>query len=422
MACLTIERVMDELAERVGVDRLEIRRRNLVTQFPHRNPVGLVFDSGDYVGSLDLLARVTRWAKREREYERDRRRGVLRGIGIAFAVEHSAYGPQSLGSRNLEITPGYDTATIRVEPDGRVKVAVGLHSHGQGQKTTMAQIVADELGIDPQQIEVVFGDTDVVPYGHGTWASRSTVYCGGAAILAAGEIREKVLALAAAMLEAAPEDLVLEDGSIHVRGSAGRAVSFAEVARRAHFEPHLLPEGVEPGLESTRRYQAPDPGSFSSAVHAAEVEVDPETGRIAVLRYFVVEDCGRVINPIVVEGQVHGGVAQGIGGAVLEHLVYDETGQLLTTSLLDYLVPTSAELPPIEVHHLETPSPYTLGGWKGMGEGGAINAPAAIVSAVNDALRGHGVKANHTPLTPQWVREALSRSPRESRSASRAAR
>ena len=305
------------------------------------------------------------------------------------------------------LTLGYDTASLRVEPDGKLRLAVGLHSHGQGPETTMAQIGADELGVDPSDVEVVFGDTAVVPYGNGTWASRSTVYCGGAAVLAARDIREKALELAADMLEASPGDLEIAGGTISVRGTPGRGVPFADVARRAGHEPHLLPDGVEPGLESTRRYSAPDPGSFSSAMHAAVVEVDPDTGNVEVLRYAVVEDCGTVINPTIVEGQVHGGVAQGIGGALSEHLAYDESGQLITASFMDYLLPTAAEIPPIEVRHLESPSPHTIGGWKGMGEGGSINAPAAVVSAVNDALGPLGVTANHTPLDPSWVRSAI---------------
>ena len=408
MACLTMERLMDEAASRLRLDRLEIRRRNLVLKFPHETPTGLVFESGDYQRSIELLDDAIGWKHESRRdgggHPAPRR---LRGVGVACAVEHSAYGPRSLGSRNHELTLGYDTASLRVEPDGKLRLAVGLHSHGQGQETTMAQIVADEMGVDPSDVGVVFGDTAVVPYGNGTWASRSTVYCGGAAILAARDVRDKTMELAADMLEASPHDLELAGGVISVRGTPGRGVSLGQVARRAAHEPHLLPEGAEPGLESTRRYSAPDPGSFSSAMHAAVVEVDPETGEVEVLRYVVVEDCGTVINPTIVEGQVHGGVAQGIGGALSEHLAYDESGQLVTANFMDYLLPTAAEVPPIEVRHVESPSPHTLGGWKGMGEGGSINAPAAVVSAVNDALSPLGVTANHTPLDPAWVRNAI---------------
>ena len=309
-----------------------------------------------------------------------------------------------MGSRNLgTLIGGYDTASVRIEPDGNIRLAVGLHNQGQGHATTMAQIAADELGVAPGDVEVVYGDTAIVPYGMGTWASRSTVLSGGATILAATDVREQVLALAADMLEADRDDLELADGVLSPRGAPGSRVTLAEVAHRAHHEPHLLPDGLEPGLEATRRYLAPDPGSFSSAMHAAVVEVDIETGRVDVVRYVVAEDCGTIVNPMIVDGQVHGGVAQGIGGALYEHVVYDEAGQLTSGSLIDYLMPGSTELPPFEVIHLETPSPHTLGGFKGMGEGGAINAPAAIVAAVNDALSPFGVVANHTPLTPDWI-------------------
>jgi aerobic carbon-monoxide dehydrogenase large subunit len=416
MACLTMERLMDEIAARLDLDRTEIRRRNMVRSFPHETAAGLVFESGDYIRSLELLEEAIDWERTRTDDQRARTEGRLRGVGIACAVEHSAYGPQSLGSRNLEITPGYDSAALRVEPDGSVRVAVGSHNHGQGHQTTFAQIAADELGISPDAVDVVYGDTSAVPYGHGTWASRSTVYCGGATVLAARDVRAKALALAAEMLEANPDDLEILGGDIHVRGNPAGGVSLAAVARRANHEPHLLPEGTEAGLESTRRYEAPDPGSFSSTMHAAHVEVEPETGEVTILRYAVVEDCGTVINPTIVEGQVHGGVAQGIGGALYEHLVYDGAGQLLTTSLMDYLVPGATEVPPMDVVHLETPSPLTVGGWKGMGEGGSINAPAAVVSAVNDALAHLGVVANHTPLAPDWVAAEISRARRDERS------
>jgi carbon-monoxide dehydrogenase large subunit len=407
MACFSIERAMDALAARLDLDPLEIRRRNVVRKFPHTTAMGLRFESGDYVKSLELLRTHIGYEDVRAEQDALRASGRFVGVGIGCAVEHSSYGPRALGSRNHEITPGYDTSSVRVEADGKVRVAVGLHSHGQGQQTTMAQIASDELGVPFEDIEVVYGDTDVVPYGMGTWASRSTVYCGGATILAAREIKAKMVRLAAEMLEANPDDLEIVDGRIAPRGSRSRGVTVRDVARRALHEPHLLPPDEEPGLECTRRYTAPEPGSFSSAMHGAVVEVDPVTGGVRVLKYVVVEDCGRMVNPMLVEGQVHGGVAQGIGGALLEHLAYDEAGQLVSASLMDYLVPTCLEIPPIDVVHLESPSPNTLGGFKGMGEGGAINAPAAIVGAVNDALSPFGITANHTPVTPDWIAQAV---------------
>jgi aerobic carbon-monoxide dehydrogenase large subunit len=407
IACLTIERVMDELATRLGIDPLEVRRRNLVREFPHTTAAGLRFESGDYLRMVEMLEQAMDWPRLREENETQRERGCYRGVGAAFVVEQSAYGPQALGSRKLTLTAGYDTASLRFEPDGKLRVAVGLHNHGQGHETTIAQIAGQELGLAVADIEVIWGDTDKVPYGFGTWASRSTVACGGATILAARELRTKILSLAAEMLECNAEDLVLKDGAAQLRGSPSRRVELRDIARRAHHEPHLLAPGVEPGLEVTRRFSPPDPGSFSSALHAAHVDVDLSTGEIRVLRYVVVEDCGTIVNPMIVDGQVVGGVAQGLGGALYENLVYDGNGVLLTTSLMDYLLPGAPEIPNIEVLHLESPSPNVPGGFKGMGEGGAVPAPAAIVAAVNDALAQFGVVANHTPLTPEWVLGAV---------------
>jgi len=407
VACLGMERVMDELAARLDLDLLEIRRRNLVRDFPYATAAGLRLESGDYVGMLDVLEDAMDWKRLRAENEALRAQGVYRGLGVGLAVEQSAYGPKSLASRQMEATFGYDTASIRVEPDGRVRVAVGLHNHGQGHETTIAQIAASELGIDAGDIEVVWGDTETVPYGLGTWASRSTVCCGGATVLASRDIKAKVLRLAADMLEADPGDLELADGHIHVRGTASRNVAFRAVARRAAFEPDQLPEGEEPGLETTRRFMPPDPGTFASAAHAAHVELDSETGAVRILRYVVVEDCGTIVNPLIVDGQVHGGVAQGIGGALYEDLVYDDAGNLVAGSFMDYLVPTAAEIPDVDVCHLESPTPFVPGGFKGMGEGGAVNSPATVLSAVNDALRPLGVVANHTPITPDFVVAAL---------------
>jgi aerobic carbon-monoxide dehydrogenase large subunit len=407
IACLGMERAMDELAAQLGVDPLELRRRNLVREFPYTTAVGLRFESGDYVGMLDLLEDAVEWKRLRAENEELRARGIHRGLGVALAIEQSAYGAQALASRRLELTLAYDTAAVRVEPDGRVRVAVGLHNHGQGHETTIAQIAAAELGIDADDVEVVWGDTATVPYGMGTWASRSTVSSGGATVLASRDIKDKVRRLAADMLEADPGDLDVADGRVFVRGTPSRNVAFRAVAARAAHEPHALPEGEEPGLETIRRFVPPDPGSFASSAHAAHVELDAETGAVRILRYVVAEDCGTVVNPLIVEGQVQGGVAQGVGGALYEHLVYDEAGNLAAASFMDYLVPTAAELPAVDVRHLESPSPFVPGGFKGMGEGGAVNSPAAVVSAVNDALRPFGVTADHTPITPEWVLGAL---------------
>jgi carbon-monoxide dehydrogenase large subunit len=413
LACFAIESVMDELARRLDMDPLEVRRRNLVTSHPHETATGLRFESGDYPRMLDMLEDAMDWKRIRAEDAAARERGTFRGSGVAAFVEHSAYGAQAIGARELTMTPGYDSSSVRMEHDGTVRVAVGLHNHGQGHETTIAQIAAEELGIEPGAVEVVWGDTAVVPYGNGTWASRSTVTCGGATILAARDLRERIKQVAGHMLEIGPDDLQVADGRVAARGAPSRSVGVAEVARRAIHEPHLLPEGAEPGLHVTRQFMPPDPGTFSSAAHAARVEVDIETGGVRILRYVVVEDCGTVVNPMIVEGQVQGGVAQGAGGALSERLAYDEGGTLVTTSLMDYLMPLATDVPAIDVLHLESPSPDVPGGFKGMGEGGAIAAPVAIVGAINDALSPFGIVATHTPADPDWivraVREAGSR-------------
>ena len=403
MACFSMECVIDEVARRLRLDPLEVRRRNLVRELPYWTPGGFRLESGDYAGALDLLEEALDYAALRAEHERLRTQGRYRGIGLACSIEQTAHGGAFLGGKGLGIVAGYDSAALRVEPDGRVRVAVGLHSHGQGHETTIGQIAAETLGVPVDSVEVVFGDTAVVPYGMGTWASRSTVYCGGATILAARDVREQILAVAADMLEANPDDLELADGIVRASDAPHRNVTVEQVARRTMHESHLLPPGIEPALDSTRRYQAPSPGTFTNSVHAAVVEVDPDTGEVEILRYVVVEDCGRIVNPTIVEGQVHGGVAQGIGGALLEQVVHDEDGQLLTSTLMDYLLPGFTEVPRVEVIHMESPSPHTLGGFKGMGEGGAINAPAAVVGAINDALSPFGVVARHTPVTPAWI-------------------
>jgi carbon-monoxide dehydrogenase large subunit len=402
-AAFSIELLMDEIGRRLGVDPLEIRRRNVVRTYPFDTAAGLKFESGSSAESLDLMAEKLDLAGFRREQIALRERGVYRGVGFSAVVEHNSLGPKHVARKDTEIGMGLESALLRVEPDGDVTLIVGTHSHGQGHETTFAQLVADELGVAHERVRVRFGDTAVAPYGLGTWASRSLVYAGGATLLASADIRDKMRAIAAHALEANPDDLVFEGGSFSVTGVPDAKMTVQQIARLANHGPHLLPDDLEPGLESSRWYRAPDPGSFSNSLHAAVVDVDIETGTVQFQRYIVIEDCGRVVNPMVVEGQVIGGVAQGIGQALLEEIAYDEAGEPLSTTLLDYLVPLATDVPRVEVLHLESPSPHTLGGFKGMGEGGAINAPAAVVNAINDALSPFGVVARHTPVTPDWI-------------------
>jgi carbon-monoxide dehydrogenase large subunit len=404
MACFTIERTMDEIAARLGLEPLEVRRRNVIRSYPHETPTGLVLESGSSAEALDDMEKLLDLDRFRAEQAELREQGVYRGVGVAAVVEHTALGTQEVARKGIAMGLGLESAIVRAEPDGHLTAIVGTHSHGQGHETTFAQVVADEFGLPIDRVTVRFGDTAVVPYGLGTWASRSLVYAGGAMILAAGDVRDKALEIAAHELEASPADLEMVGGEILVKGSPSKKLSFADVARLAIHQPHRLPEEIEPGLESTRRYRAPDPGSFSNSLHGVVVEVDVKTGEVDLLRYVVIEDCGTIVNPLIVDGQVHGGTAQGIGQALLEELAYDEqSGQPLATTFMDYLVPGFNEVPRMEIHHLCSPSPNSLGGFKGMGEGGAINPPAAIANAVTDALRPFGVRVDQVPIARDWI-------------------
>ncbi len=408
-ACFSIERAMDEVAHAVGLDPFEVRRRNLVRddEFPYESVTGLIYDSGSFHEALEKVCRDGDLEGMRRLQEEARAEGRYLGIGFSCYTEQTAHTTNEFIKRGVPIIFGYDTAIVRMDPSGTVLVHVSTHSHGQGHETTYAQVVADQLGIPLESVKVAFGDTAATPYGHGTFASRSAVLAGGASLRAAQKVAEMLVRFAAEHLEADPGDIELAQGKAFVRGSASRGVEIADLARWAYHRPEKLPDGMEPVLEAVSSYDAdPGTGTFANAAHLVLVEVDPETGGVKLLRYAVTEDCGRMINPLIVDGQVHGGVAQGIGGALLEEFVYDENGQLLTTTFLDYLLPGATDIPKIEVTHLETLSPFTLEGIKGMGEGGAIGPGPAVASAVADALSPFGhVFVNELPLTPERVRK-----------------
>lgn len=409
-ACFAIERTMDEIARHLELDPLEVRRRNVVRRYPYDTVAGLRFESGSSSESLEEMERILSLRELRREHLRLRKQGIYRGVGLAAIVEHSALGPKEASRKGIDIVLGYETAAIRVEPDGRVTVMVGTHSHGQGHETTFAQIAADEFGVPLEFIKVCFGDTSVVPYGLGTWASRSLVYAGGAVILACRGIKDKIIRIAAQLMKLKAEELIYADGAVAVRNLPSKQMSMQEIARVAYHESTLLPEDMDPGLEVTRRYRAPDPGSFANSLHAAVVEVDIKTGAISIQRYIVIEDCGTLVNPLIVDGQIIGGVAQGIGQALLEHAAYNEDGQPTAVTLADYLVPCCLDMPRIEIYHRESPSPLSLGGFKGMGEGGAVNPPAALANAITDALSPFGIAVNQTPITPEWIAMAVAAS------------
>ena len=401
---LAMERLMDKAAAELEIDPIEIRRRNLVDRFPYTSATGLVFDQGSYRETLEMAAARVGLPAFRAHQNAARERGAYLGIGFAAFSERTGYGSPAFAARGMEVTPGWESVEIAMDPSGGVEARIGASPHGQGLRTTLAQIIADELGLAPANIRVVHGDTDRTPYGWGTFASRSLVIAGGASLLAARKIRQKLLTIASQVLEAATEDIVLEGGSATVSGT-DRAVPIADLARAAHHQSHRFKGAIGPGLRESADY---DPsGTFSNACHVAIVEIDVETGRVALENYLVVEDAGRIINPLIADGQVHGGVAQGIGNALFEEIIYDRDGNIQTATLADYMTPTAAEIPPLELYHLETPTDASITGAKGLGEGGAIGAPAAVLNAVNDALAPFGVAIEEIPATPQRIRAAL---------------
>jgi len=391
------EQMVDVVARAVGIDPVELRRRNVVRDedLPYVSATGLTYDRISPAATLEQAVEMVGYDDFRREQSAAREDGRCLGVGFSLYVEPS----QTRGSM------GSEGAVLRIDPTGAVTLVMGTASHGQSTETTMAQLVADELGIRPQDVLFIQGDTAVTPWGPGTGGSRTAVIAAAAAQQAAVQMRERVVEIAADMLEASPRDLELVDGAVRVVGDPAGQVSLADVAERAYLTPEALPAGTEPGLMVSARSSAP-PLTLSNACHACVVEVDTETGRVTVLRYVVSEDCGRMINPMVVEGQIAGGVVQGIGGVLYEHMVYDDSGNPLTTTFLDYLLPTAAEVPEIEYGHVETPAD-TVGGFKGMGEGGAIGSPPAVVNAVADALAPLGVRLTGSPLGPEQVLAAI---------------
>ncbi len=401
---LAMERLMDKAAAAFGLSPVEIRRRNLIRSFPFTSATGLVFDEGSYIETLEqAVAHVDVPAFRARQRDA-RASGRFLGIGFATFSERTGYGSSAFAARGMEITPGWETVEVAMDPSGRVEARIGASPHGQGLGTTLAQLIADEVGVSPSDVRVVHGDTDRTPYGWGTFASRSLVISGGASLLAARKIRQKLLAIASHVLETAPDDIVLENGSAKVLGT-DRAAPIASLARAAYHDTHRFKGDISPGLRESADYDPP--GTFSNACHVAIVEVDIDTGRVRIEKFLAVEDAGRIINPMIADGQVHGGIAQGIGNALFEEIVYDQDGNAQTATLADYTPPTARDIPPIELHHIESPAASSITGAKGLGEGGAIGAPAALLNAVNDALSPFGVSIEEIPATPQRIRAAL---------------
>jgi len=406
-AAFVTERLMDIAAARLGIDPVEIRRRNYVpaAAFPYRSVANLVYDSGDYVRALDEALHIADYTGLRAMQARARAQGRLVGIGVANYVEVTGMGPTKLMAAMGNRQGGYESATVRVEPSGRVTVATGIIELGQGIRSALAQIAADVLSLPYDRVGVVLGDTARTPYScYGTADSRGSVTGGAAVLQATRALRQKLLRVAAQLLEADEADLEVADGQCRVRGAPGRGLSFGALAQES-LRGQKLTDGMEPELEARFTYN-PENWTFPYGVHIAAVEVTPDTGAVRVLGYWVAHDCGTMLNPMLVDGQLHGGLAQGIGGALSEELRYDEAGQLLSRTFMDYAIPTAETMPPITIGHVETPSPHTPGGMKGMAEGGTIGAPATIANAVADALAGAGVDAaavSSYPLTASKI-------------------
>jgi carbon-monoxide dehydrogenase large subunit len=418
-AAWAMERLIDRVAQELDLDPHDLRRRMIIEpdELPFTTAAGSILDSGSHRVAFDAAEQAGREALAQARAAHENDSTLRVGLGVATYVEGVA--PSYFGTTGHWTSQ--DACEVRFDPDGGVTVSVGVAAYGQGLWTMVATLAAEELGLPLDQVRVVMGDTDTAPYGLGSWGSRSVTVVGGSLHRAAGQVRDKALRIAAHQLEASADDIEINDGRFHVRGSTEPSVSWADVARAALVRIFELPEGMDPGLEATATYAPPgvdhvpdDRGlmnsstTYTNASHAAVVTVDIETGEVKVVSYIVAHDCGRVINPMLVDGQVHGGVAQGIGGALLEEFRYDESAQPLSTTFMDYLLPTATEIPPITTIHFESPSPHAPLGAKGAGEAGVIGPAPAIASAVEDALAEFRIpQIVATPITPQSVREAL---------------
>ena len=396
------ERLMDMGAKALGLDPLEIRRRNLVRpeEFPYRIASGIIWDKTGFIECLDAAAETAGYGQLRRQQAEARKQGRLFGIGIASYAELTGIGSRIAVAPGMPINTGSETAKITIDSTGGITAAFGVASHGQGLETTLAQIVADDLGARFEDVRVIQGDSDEVPMSTGTYASRSAVLGGGAAKHASKILQEKIKRVASHLLEANADDIEVAEGKAVVLGT-DREVTFKQIAKAVYADMKTLPVEAREELTATFTYD-PINGTTAAATHIAAVEVDPATCFVKILKFVVAEDCGRIINPMIVDGQVHGGVAQGIGAALFEELIYDEDGQLLSASLVDYLIPSAPEVPMMDVVHVESESAVE-GGFRGMGEGGTIGAPAAIANAIADALSPLDIEVSILPMTPERI-------------------
>ncbi len=413
-ASFMLERLVDVAARKLGIDPVEIRRKNFIRpdQFPYQTPVALEYDIGDYEGTLDLVLDLSDWAGFEARKEESSAKGKLRGIGLSTFVEACGAAPSAVAGALGARAGLYEVGQVRMHPTGSVTVFTGSHSHGQGHETAFAQLVAESLGVAFDQVEVVHGDTGEIPFGMGTYGSRSLAVGGSAIHKAAEKIVTKGMKIAAHLMEADEADVLFADGTFTVAGT-DKSVGIGDVAFAAYV-PHNYPEGLEPGLDETAFY---DPGNFTypAGAHVAEVEIDPETGVVDLVAISCADDVGRIINPMIVEGQLHGGLAHGIGQALLEDCKYDDDGQLITGSYMNYTMPRAADLPFFKTGHNITHCTHNPLGVKGVGEVGAIGVPPAVINAVVDALAHLGVEHMDMPATPERVWRAIRDAPAANR-------
>jgi aerobic carbon-monoxide dehydrogenase large subunit len=408
-AAYVVERLVDAAARELNMDPVEFRRKNFIpaNEFPYQTPVALQYDSGNYAGVMDKAVELANYSALRADQAEARKQGRLVGIGIGACIEASGPAPSKIAGALGGVTGFWESGGLRVHATGKVTALTGAHAHGQGHETTFAQIVADELGISIDDVDIVHGDTAVITNGMGTYGSRSTSVGGSALVRSAEKVRAKMMKIAAHQLEAPLDEMVYDKelGKVYVKGVPSKAKAFGELAFAA-YTAHNLPEGLEPGMEEDAYY---DPANFTfpNSIHIAQVEVDQDTGEITIQKYFAVDDVGKVINPMIVEGQVTGGVAQGVGQALWEHGYYDESGQLITSSLTEYAMPHARNFPPLVTGRTETPSPHNPLGVKGVGEMGTIASTPTIVNAVMDALAPLGVRHIDMPLTPEKVWRAI---------------
>lgn len=410
-----MERLMDMAARRLAMDPAEIRRKNLVQpdQFPYKTAVGIVWDQSAFTEGLASAMERFGYVEARQAQAQARAEGRWVGIGVACYAELSGIGSRISASPGMPINTGTDTCVIQLDSTGAITASFGCASHGQGHETTLAQVLADELGAKLEDLRVVTGNSAAVPHSTGSYASRTAVISSGAGILAARELRQRMLRVAAYLLDVTVDELEVVDSVVRVRLGDGR-LSFVELARALYSQMGRIPPDVREEMCVSRVYD-PVVGTTSSATHLVQVEVDPQTYAIHIQRYVIAEDCGRIINPLIVTGQTRGALAQGVGAALLEEVVYDADGQLLTASLVDYLLPSAPEVPELEMVHLNTEAPNTLGGFRGMGEGGTIGSPAAIANAVADALSPLGIDISELPITPERLFQLIHRSRLESK-------